>query len=893
MIIDEGSYLKHYGILRRSGRYPWGSGSTQNIRNKSFLDYVQSMREKGMSETEIASGVGISTTALRAAKSIAKTQQKQADIIMAQRLHDRGLSNRAIGERMAVDGVSRNESSVRALLAPGQKDKTDILQTTASLLKEHVDNKELIDIGTGVESYLNISQTKLSTAVAMLQEEGYKIHYVKVPQVGVPGKFTTTKVLSAPGVSYSEVYKNRDNIQQITEYSTDGGRSYNRIQAPLTIDPKRVAVRYAEQGGDKADGVIYVRPGVPDVSIGNSRYAQVRIAVGDSHFIKGMAMYKDDLPPGVDLEFNTNKTASRNKLDALKKVEDDPENPFGSTIRRQILHPETGRPTSVMNMVYEQGTWETWSKSLSSQFLSKQHPSLAKEQLEMTFEQKKNSLDEIMALTNPVVRKKLLESFADDADSSAVHLKAAHLPRQASHVILPVNSLKESEIYAPNYRNGERVVLIRHPHGGTFEIPELTVNNNNREAKGLLGRAPDAVAIHHKVAARLSGADFDGDTVLVIPNNAGKVKTTPALERLKGFDPQAAYPPYEGMPKMSPRTKQIEMGQVSNLITDMTIRGAGTADLAAAVRHSMVVIDAEKHNLNYRQSAVDNGIHSLKLKYQSREDTRGLGASTLVSRATAEIRVAERTPRRAKEGGPIDKATGRKMFTPTGETYVDANGRTVVRTFRSQKLAETEDAHTLSSGTRVEKVYADHSNRLKALANEARKAAVNTRPTPYSKSAKEAYSNEVRTLDAKLNLALRNRPLERQAQIIANASVSAKQRANPDMDPSELKKVRARELLTARNRVGAQAIRIEITPDEWAAIQAGAITTNKLTQILNKADLEQVKAYATPRVNTVMTSAKQRRAEQMLAAGYTQADVADALGVALSTLKSNISREEG
>lgn len=872
MIIEEEDYLAHYGILRRSGRYPWGSGGSQNTRNKMFLDYVAEMRSQGMSDTDIARGVGITTTQLRAASSIAKNAAKQADIGMAQRLKDRGLSNVAIGERMGI-----NESSVRSLLAPGSKDKADILQTTSNMLKDQVAEKRFIDIGTGVEHHVGVSDTKLRTAVAQLQEEGYTLHYVKVQQLGT-GKQTTIKVLAAPDVKYSEVYQNRDHIRQISDFSEDGGRSFLGLQPPLSVNSKRVAVRYKEQGGADADGVIYVRPGVDDVSLGSSRYAQVRIAVDGSHYLKGMAMYKDDLPPGVDLMFNTNKSDTGSKLDAMKKLKDDPDNPFGAVVRQRI-DPLTKKVTSAMNIVNEEGNWEGWSRTLSSQMLSKQSPALAKTQLDMTFENKKTALDEIMSLNNPAVKRKLLESYADDADSSSVHLKAAALPRQASHVILPINTMKESEIYAPNYRNGERVVLVRYPHGGTFEIPELTVNNNHPAARKALGQARDAVGINSKVAERLSGADFDGDTVLVIPNNNRQVKTTPSLAKLKGFDPQSAYPAYEGMPKMTARTKAIEMGVVSNLITDMTIRGANPDELARAVKHSMVVIDAEKHNLNYKQSAIDNGISQLKTKYQG---SAKAGASTLISRASAEIRVGMRKER-------VDPTTGKKIFTPTNETYVDKNGRTVLKTFKSQKLAETSDAHTLSSGTKIEQVYAEHSNKLKALANEARRAAANTKTTPWSESAKKVYASQVSSLDAKLNVALKNRPLERQAQILANATVRAKRQASPEMEAPELKKIKSQALAEARLRTGAQKQQIVITDDEWAAIQAGAISNNKLTQILNNADLERVKQLATPKVDVLMTSSKQRRAEAMMRSGYTQAEIADALGVSLTTLKKSIS----
>ncbi len=889
MIIDEEDYFAHYGILRKSGRYPWGSGDTQSARNRSFLETVEGLRKDGMSETDIARGFGMTTTQLRAVKSIAKTEERQAQISQAQRMKNRGWSNVAIGERMGL-----NESSVRALLAPGQKDKADVLEATANMLKKQVAEKGLIDIGTGTEhslpigdnphAQIGISATKLQTAVERLKEEGYKVHYLKVQQLGT-GKETTLKVLSKPGVEYSEVYRNRDKVKTITDHSEDGGRSYLGLKPPKSLSSKRVKVRYAEEGGTDADGVIYVRPGVDDLSLGKSRYAQVRIAVDGTHYLKGMAMYKDDLPAGVDVVFNTNKSNTGNKLDAMKPMKTTPDgkvdmdNPFGASIK-------PGGQRGVHNIVNEEGDWSKWSSNLSSQMLSKQSPSLAKSQLNMTYERKKQELDDIMALTNPSVRRKLLESFADDADSSAVHLQAAALPRQkGSHVILPVNSMKPTEIYAPNYRNGEKVVLIRHPHGGIFEIPELTVNNRHPEAKKLLGNAKDAVGIHSKVAERLSGADFDGDTVLVIPNNSRKVKTAPALQGLKNFDPQMYKLSDDSpIPRMSARTKQFEMGDVSNLITDMTIRGAGADDLARAVRHSMVVIDAEKHHLDYRQSAKDNGIKQLKEKYQGKANA---GARTLISRASSRLDVDDRKPRSAAEGGPVDRDTGRKMYTRTGEGYTNAKGQWVPKKIRSVKLAETDDANTLSSGTPIEKVYADHSNSLKALANQARKNAVNTKGIPYSPSAKTAYSNEVASLNAKLKVALKNAPLERQAQVLANAVYSQKLQANPSMEASDKKKIKGQALAEARLRTGAHKQRIDITPSEWAAIQAGAISNNKLNQILNNADLDRIKELATPRTSTTVSVAKKNRAAAMLASGYTQAEVADALGVSVSALQSS------
>lgn len=903
---DVDDFLLHYGTPRKSGRYPWGSGEDpQGAR--SFQADVKDLRAQGLKDPEIAKGFDMTTSEFRIAVSRAKEEVAAANRHRAQQLKAQGLSNVAIGRKMGIP-----DTTVGNLLRSSEADKKNILDATAGILRDQVAKKKYLDVGKGVELHMGISYEKLKSAVSILQDEGYVVHRIKHPQLGT-GKLTNMKVLAAPGTEYREVSKNRDLIQPALLRSTDGGRTYPSILPPISINSKRVKVRYAEEGGTDADGVIYVRPGVKDVSLGKANYAQVRIAVDGTHYLKGMAIYRDEgMPDGVDLVFNTNKSSTGNKLDAMKEMKKDPDDPFGSTIRDQLQEDGpngTKRVTSVMNIVNSEGEWNKWDKSLSSQALSKQKPALAKHQLDLAYESKKREFDGIMELTNPGVKKRLLEVFSESVDSAAVHLKAANMPRQATKVILPVNSMKPTEIYAPTFRDGERVVLIRFPHGGKFEIPELRVNNRHPEAKKLLGNAPDAVGIHSKVAERLSGADFDGDTVLVIPNNLGKIETAPALEGLKGFDPQSSYPPYDGMKTMSGGTwnaskrkvefldgqkpttkiKGQQMGQISNLITDMTLKGAGKDELGRAVRHSMVVIDAEKHSLNYKQSALDNGIAGLKKKYQVSDTSPQGGAATLISRAKSESRVPDRALRRASEGGPIDPKTGKLVYVDTGAEYQPG----VAKTQRSTKLAETDDAHTLSSGMPIEKIYADHSNKLKNLANEARRAYLGIEDHQYSPSAAKSYGDEVRELNASLNDALRNAPLERQAQVVAQAIYKQKKDSNPELDDAELKKLRAKELKSARERLGAKKDLVVITPRQWEAIQAGAITKTKLDNILRNADLDKVKELATPKDKPVMDATMKSRAMRLLRGDrYTLADVADQLGISVTTLQEGLAGGE-
>lgn len=874
--------IVHYGIARKSGRYPWGSGENPYQRSSNFLGMYERLREKGLSQVEIAQGLGLNTRELRENKKIANSQIKKNQEARALALKEKGWSNVAIGKELGM-----NESSVRSLLNAKNRIKRSQLENTADRLREDLENGRYLDVSEGSERYLGVSRTTLKAATTLLADEGYKVHYLDIPQLGTRGNKTKTLVL-APDMPYTEFLDNRDKIDIPGFHSDDGGLTWTNPKPPKNVSIDRVAVQYAEDGGALKDGVIELRPGVDDISLGNSRYAQVRIAVDGTHYLKGMAVYSDDLPAGVDIRFNTNKTRKEApaKQDAMKRMSDDPNNPWGAVIK-------AGGQRGALNIVNEAGDWEQWSKNLSSQMLSKQPKDLAKQQLDLTHSIKRAELDEIKSLTNPTVKKHLLQSYADGADSAAVYLKAKGLPGTQNHVILPVNSMRKNEVYAPQYPNDSVVALVRHPHGGIFEIPELRVNNRNREAKSLLGNAIDAIGINPIVAEQLSGADFDGDTVLVIPNRDGKIRSKAPLKELENFNPRASYK-IPDSDTTTPRMKntQTEMGLISNLITDMSIQGASDSEIARAVKHSMVVIDAEKHGLDYKQSYTDNGIIELKRKYQANADGRPGGSSTIISRAKSPARPLERTPRPASEGGPIDAETGELRYVNTGATYVDASGKTVPRTTPSTKMAEAKDAFSLVSGdgigTPIERVYATHANRLKALANEARKEYLATPNLKYSPSARETYSAEVATLVSKLNVALKNAPLERRAQLLAGEVTRQKKLATPGMDKDQIKKVEQKALAEARARTGAGKQRITITPREWEAIQAGAISNNRLEQILRNSDLDAIKELATPRTQAGISPAMLSRVKAMASAGYTQAEIAAALGISTSSVNQAI-----
>lgn len=927
------NYLAQIGIAKKSGRYPWGSGGDPYQRSMEFKKYRDDMKTSGMSNTEIAKSienyankdrkegepfVSFKTTDLVGATAVATEQIHAANVSRARLLKDqRQMSNVAIANAMGT-----RESTVRGWLKAGDDQKADSLRAVANKLKEELQTKEYLDVGKGANLWIgNIGETKLRSALAMLKDEGYQVYSgLNVSQLGTT-KDTKLRVLTKEGNSWKDALDavKDGRLETVGFQMDDFGTIQSNKVPPVSFSSKKLEVRYDEQGGTKMDGVIEVRRGKEDLSLGANRYAQVRIAVDGTHYLKGMAIYADDLPAGVDIRFNTNKSktdpkiVAEGKLGALKPMKTvdgkvDNDNPFGATTKPHFFDTKGGaKKQSVLNMVNEEGAWDEWSKSLSSQMLSKQPLALASKQLAETQKGRREELDKIMKLTNPVVRQKMLDEYADSADAAAVHLKAAALPRQSSHVILPINTMRQHEIYAPNFDDGERVSLVRYPHGGAFEIPSLTVNNKNPTAKRIMGGARDAVGIHYKVAEQLSGADFDGDSVLVIPNPKGAVKSRPPLKELEGFDAKAVYRIPEGdttTKRMTKKGTQTEMGKISNLITDMTIHGASESELARAVKHSMVVIDAEKHGLNYKQSEQDNTIRSLKLKYQGDNVNPRAGANTIISRASAAASKPAVVLRPAKDGGPVDPKTGRLVFVADPKRdYIRKDGTPGQKVTKGTKMEFTSDARKLMSKNPapMEELYAAHANNMKSLADEARLASLRTTLPRQNKAAKVVYKDEVSSLEAKLKEAQRNAPLERRAQILGNAWAKSRIDAHPEYadDKDAIKKIKYKALEDARIATGANKFKIgakdeagnsTLTSREWEAIQAGAFSSSRLKEILSNADMERVRTLATPRPTTSLTVGQQARMQQMAASGRSMSEISEALGIPRSTIVDNLNK---
>lgn len=939
-------YLKHYGMPRRSGRYPWGSGDDPYQHGRDFLSRVEELKKNGWQETpeNIKNEFGLTTTQYRTEKSLATSERRALNIARAKSLREDGLNDTQIGKEMGV-----NESTVRSWFNAQSEARMNQAKETANYIREQIEKKGMIDVGRGVERELNISPEKMKQALYILEREGYPVYGNRFEQPTNPGQWTTQKIICPKGTPQKDSYQ-LDKIHALNEdqyISRDNGDSFEKkFTYPTSLDSKRLMIRYKDDAGPdgvtgvEKDGVIELRRNVADLSLGNSIYSQVRIMVDGSHYLKGMAVYSDNMPDGVDVVFNTNKAKDVPMKEVLKKIKDDPDNPFGSAIKdadqggQYWYDPKTGERVSsktpgaklgLINKRADEGDWSEWKDALPSQFLAKQTRSLAKKQLDLAKDDKMAEYEDICSLNNPTVKKHLLSKFADECDAAAVNLQAAALPGQKYHVIIPINSLKDNEVYAPNYEPGTQLALIRYPHGGTFEIPICTVTHKNTAAKSVLGsKVSDAIGINSKVAERLSGADFDGDTVMCIPtNNKVKIKSTDPLEGLQGFDPKDEYGAHtktkgaDGKEHyfrngreykiMSEGHKGLQMGVISNLITDMTLADADEKELAQAVRHSMVVIDAPKHKLDYKQSELDNNIAALHKKYQGKATG---GAATILSRAKGQASVDKRqgsphinTKYNKKgelnewydptkpEGSLIYKTADDLYYTvaKTNKRTGEVTTATKKRTQKSTKMAEATDAYELVSDARhpMEILYADYANSMKDLARRARLEQLNTGKIAYSATAKATYQKEVADLNSKLREAELNTARERAANRMARAEVTSKQQAG-QLEKGDVKKAAQRALTKYRDEVGSISRKdrsIDITDREWEAIQAGAISESTLTRVLNNTDIDKLRERATPRATVNLSTAKINKIKSMSNnSHYSLSDIARACGVSTSTV---------
>lgn len=962
-----------YGTPRHSGRYPWGSGKNPQ-RSRNWLKRVDDLKKQGLSDKEICKAFNMSSGDFIAWKRVYKEQEDMKARFKVQKLHDKQWSNVAIAKELTEKGYDITEGTVRKWLKEGPDYKGMPIKNISDSLKTILKDKPYLDIGEGVERQLNISAEQLYAARLMLESEGYNVYDYKLPQATNPKQRTSMVVLCGPETT-KENFK--ANIGKITSpdgiYFEDYGMTTKTVKPIPSINSDRIQINYAETGGSNMDGLIEIRPGVEDLALGGRHYAQVRIGVDGTHYIKGVACYGDPekMPDGVDIVFNVSKHEGTPMLGegdntVLKPMKSDPTNPFGASFRQwEYTDSEGNSQISPINIVNDDSDWDTWKHNSSAQFLSKQPVAIAKQQLDKRYSEFEREFEEIQNITNPTLKKQLLNEFADKCESATVDLQAAAFPRQNTFAILPVLSLKDNEVYAPQYENGEDIILIRHPHEGVFQIPRLTVNNNNQEAIDRLGLAPQhAIGITPSTAAQMSGADYDGDTVIAIPVTLFKrsdgtsedipFHTEKAIKELIEFNPTETYHRLPGDKECTGQdrdglkgdkfNKGLEMGKISNLITDMTLKGAAKAEdsgdgkgavageeIIRAVKFSMTVIDAEKHNLDWKRAYYELNIPELVEKYQLKENGDSGGASTLISMSRSPIRVPERKEKTSTYNMTPEELErynrGEKIYYDTDRQHKDSKriydtnkmtpeelelynkGKKVYRDTGKIKDAQTEiskmewaldyagDANAIAAGgTIMEKTYGDHANRLRALANEARMAERTAGNMQVNKSAKIVYAEELESLNNKVLKAQMEAPKERQAQAIAYSNVQAKLEADPSLNDKDnagkLKKLRNKALENARDLVNGgvhkKRYRVTFTDREIEAIQAGAISEAKMKTLIRYADKNELKKAFLPKRSTGMTASDVSKARRLLANGANIGEVASQLGISTSTLYKEI-----
>lgn len=909
-VVNTEEDLVHYGTKRHSGRYPWGSGEDPYQHDSiTFASRVDELKKRGWKETpeNIAKEFnGISTSIYRNELKMANYQKKYDLWDKVNSMKEHGMTPTEIGRK-----IGKNESSVRSILNSKANEKVKAAKEQIDFLREQVEKKGMIDVGKGVAETLNISQANLDFALFALNKEGYPVYSGGIKQLTNPlGNQTTQLVLCKKGTPHKDIY-DFDKVQTVKEYMThDGGKTFQTMQYPASMDSKRLKIRYAEHGGLEKDGLVEIRPGVKDLDLGDRHYAQVRILVDGTHYIKGMAVYGDpkDFEKGTDVIFNTNKKSDKTKMEVLKPIEHnefDPNNPFGALIKPnggQTYYTDKNgeKKLSLINRKSEEGDWSEWADRVPAQFLSKQPTALIKHQMDVTLKDRKTFLDEIKAIPNPVVRIKLMLDFANECESNAVSLHAASFPGQKYHVMIPIPKIKDTECYCPTYENGTKLALVRFPHGSISEIPILTVNNKNKDASKVLGKiSNDGIGLNSKVAERLSGADFDGDTVMCIPthkeNSKIKISNKDPFPELKDFDPKLEYGFREGMKVMTKANTQIQMGEITNLISDMTILGADDHQLARAIKHSMVVIDAYKHKLDYKRSEEENGIKALKKEFQTG------GASTLITKAKSDYYIPRTTGEAHinKKGTPTydpEKPEGVLVYRKSDKykyTYTDKKTGEVITAYSkkpSTLMAETHNAEELMSPLRskTEQIYADYANALKELARKTRLETLEIKSPPPTAAAKLKYKKEITSLQNKIYNTVLNAPKEREALRKSNAkyNILIGEGGSLENETKKIKGKAAQRLLTQnRADVGARRYEVTISPKEWEAIKANAVPKTILSKILKKVDSKNIWQLAAPKNERELSSSMKNRIKAYINNGYTIEEISKALKISKSTIQ--------
>lgn len=209
-----GEELEHYGMPRRSGRYPYGSGENPYQHGSDFLARIKEKKDSNFSWTDPKTGekytgekaiykeMGLTSSEYRRQVSWANYEKRLDQVQTAKSLKSDGLGATEIGRKMGLP-----ESTVRSLLNPSSEDRMNQVMDTVNFLRDQVIEKGMIDVGAGVEQELGISRTRLDTALDYLEKaEGCPIYGGGIPQPTNANQQTNQKVLCLPGTKNNEIY---------------------------------------------------------------------------------------------------------------------------------------------------------------------------------------------------------------------------------------------------------------------------------------------------------------------------------------------------------------------------------------------------------------------------------------------------------------------------------------------------------------------------------------------------------------------------------------------------------------------------------------------------------------------------------------------------------------
>ena len=128
---------------------------------------------------------------------------------------------------------------------------------------------------------------------------------------------------------------------------------------------------------------------------------------------------------------------------------------------------------------------------------------------------------------------------------------------------------------------------------------------------------------------------------------------------------------------------------------------------------------------------------------------------------------------------------------------------------------------------------------------------------------------------------------------MANVTISAKKRSNPDLEPDDIKKLKTQALAAARAKVGASKrdVYVNVTDKEWEAMMSGALSSSKINSILSNMNQDRVKQLAIPREAKSLSASQKTRINTLNSNGYTISQIADSIGVSSSTVSNYLLKE--